>query len=84
MTSDWMDNDDDAGEALIVSAAPLLGSPVPAQPKPALGRPKGSTSSNRKQIALRIPKRVIDYYKAGGPGWQTRMIEVLEREAAGT
>ena len=45
------------------------------------GRPKGSATSDRQQVALRIPKPVLDHFKAGGPGWQTRMIEVLEREA---
>lgn len=86
MARDWMSNDDDpeASPALVIPP-PLL----PPEPSPALptrlpvGRPKGSTTSNRKQVALRIPKRVIDYYKADGPGWQTRMIDVLEREATG-
>ena len=46
------------------------------------GRPKGSLTSEREQIALRVPKPVLAHFKAAGPGWQTRMIEVLEREVA--
>ncbi len=41
------------------------------------GRPR---SSDRQQVTLRLPSAVIDYFKAAGPGWQTRAIEVLERE----
>lgn len=47
-----------------------------------IGRPRGSTTSDRQQIALRVPRHVIDRFKAGGPGWQTRMVAALEREAA--
>ena len=46
------------------------------------GRPRGSLRSNRKLVSLRLPQTVIDHFKAGGPGWQTRAVEVLEREAA--
>jgi uncharacterized protein (DUF4415 family) len=47
------------------------------------GRPLGSKTSDRKQVTLRLPKSVIDYFKSGGPGWQTRAVAVLEREATG-
>ena len=46
------------------------------------GRPVGSTTSDRPQVTLRLPRSVIDHFKAGGPGWQTRAIAVLEREVA--
>jgi uncharacterized protein (DUF4415 family) len=42
------------------------------------GRPKGT---DRQQVTLRLPRAVIDHFKAEGPGWQTRAIAVLEREA---
>lgn len=45
------------------------------------GRPVGSMRSDRQQVSLRLPRDVIDHFKAGGPGWQTRAIAVLEREA---
>ncbi|MEO7027129.1 MAG: BrnA antitoxin family protein [Caulobacteraceae bacterium] len=48
------------------------------------GRPIGSRSSDRKQVTLRLPRSVIEHFKAGGPGWQTRAVAVLEREATGS
>lgn len=45
------------------------------------GRPAGSRTSDRKQVTLRLPRAVIEHFKAGGPGWQTRAVAVLEREA---
>ena len=35
----------------------------------------------KQQVTLRLPREVIGYFKAGGPGWQTRISEVLERYA---
>jgi uncharacterized protein (DUF4415 family) len=46
--------------------------------KARVGRPAGS---NRQQVTLRIPRDVIEHFKSGGPGWQTRAIAVLERAA---
>ncbi len=46
-----------------------------------VGRPAGTLRSDRKQVTLRVPQSVIDHFKAGGPGWQTRAVGVLEREA---
>jgi len=40
------------------------------------GRPK---LDNPKQLlSLRVPPNVIASWKATGPGWQTRMVEVLQ------
>ena len=36
----------------------------------------------KQQITLRLPREVIAYFKRGGPGWQTRIGEVLQRQAA--
>lgn len=47
------------------------------------GRPLGSTTSDRQQVTLRLPRAVIDHFKAGGPGWQTRAVDALVRAAAG-
>lgn len=33
----------------------------------------------KQQVTLRLPAEVIAFFKAGGPGWQTRLGEVLER-----
>lgn len=46
------------------------------------GRPVGTTTSDREQVSLRLPKSVIEHFKGGGPGWQTRVVDVLVREAA--
>ena len=36
----------------------------------------------KQQVTLRLPREVIAYFKRGGPGWQTRIGEVLQRQAA--
>lgn len=43
------------------------------------GRPKGS---DKEQVSLRIDREVLNHFRAGGPGWQTRINEVI-RKAAG-
>lgn len=43
------------------------------------GRPPGSDKEN---ITLRIDKAALDRFRAGGPGWQTRINEAV-RKAAG-
>ena len=55
---------------------------VAALTKRPRGRPAGSTSSQKTQIALRIDDEVLDRFKAGGGGWQSRMNEAL-RKAVG-
>lgn len=40
------------------------------------GRPAGS---NKEQVSLRIDKDVLARFRADGPGWQTRINEVLRR-----
>ena len=47
-------------------------------PKP-LGRPKAERV--KRSVTIRIDEDVVAYFKADGPGWQTRMHEVLAREA---
>ncbi len=41
------------------------------------GRPK--LENPRQLLSLRLPPTVIASWKASGPGWQTRMAEVLEK-----
>ena len=41
------------------------------------GRPK--LANPRRLLSLRLPPEVIAGWKASGPGWQTRMAEVLRR-----
>lgn len=35
----------------------------------------------KQQVTLRLPREVIAYFKAGGPGWQSRISEALEKIA---
>jgi uncharacterized protein (DUF4415 family) len=35
----------------------------------------------RKAISIRLPASVLAKWRATGPGWQTRMAEVLSRRA---
>ena len=74
------DHDDDAPEldaAFFARARPareVISPAAQANFKP-LGRPK---STNPKQVVnLRLDPKVLDHFKAGGPGWQTRINDVL-------
>jgi uncharacterized protein (DUF4415 family) len=46
------------------------------------GRPK--TANARMAISLRLPPETLALWKATGPGWQTRMAEVLSRAVSGS
>jgi uncharacterized protein (DUF4415 family) len=43
------------------------------------GRPRGSA---KRAVSLRLDQAVIDHFRAGGPGWQSRINAAL-RKAAG-
>lgn len=43
------------------------------------GRPK--LESPKQLLSLRLPPKVIASWKASGPGWQTRMAEVLRKSS---
>ena len=43
------------------------------------GRPAGSS---KRLVSLRLDKAVLEAFRAGGPGWQSRMNQAL-RKAAG-
>ena len=47
-------------------------------PKP-VGRPK--LPAVKRSVTIRMDQDVVDYFKAAGPGWQTRINDVLAREA---
>ena len=44
------------------------------------GRPK--SADPKQQVTLRLAPRVINYFKQGGEGWQTRLNETLEEYVA--
>jgi uncharacterized protein (DUF4415 family) len=33
----------------------------------------------KRLVSLRLDQAVLDYFKAGGPGWQSRINETLQR-----
>jgi uncharacterized protein (DUF4415 family) len=41
------------------------------------GRPAKAAEDRKEQIALRVDKDVLEWYRAQGAGWQTRMNAVL-------
>ncbi|TAL78810.1 MAG: hypothetical protein EPN76_03215 [Burkholderiaceae bacterium] len=45
-----------------------------------IGRPR--LESPKVAVTIRYDKTVIDAFKAGGPGWQTRMNEALKKVVA--
>lgn len=42
------------------------------------GRPAKALEERKEQIALRVDKDVLEWYRAQGVGWQTRMNAVLK------
>jgi uncharacterized protein (DUF4415 family) len=71
---------DDAPELTAAWAAEadlLRGAKVLRRGRPKLEYPK-------QLLSLRLPPDVIASWKATGPGWQTRMAEVLQRSVART
>jgi uncharacterized protein (DUF4415 family) len=58
----------------------LVGAKVAAE----LLRPRGRPPKEKPkaQITLRLDTEVVEYFKAGGPGWQTRINAALKRAAS--
>jgi uncharacterized protein (DUF4415 family) len=71
---EWTDAD-------FARARPLSDFPelAAAFPKSKGGRPRGST---KEQVSLRVDHEVLERFRAGGAGWQSRMNEAL-RKAVG-
>ncbi|MFA7320017.1 MAG: BrnA antitoxin family protein [Dokdonella sp.] len=44
------------------------------------GRPVATDP--RRQVTIRLPESVLAVWKATGPGWQTRMAELLSKRAS--
>lgn len=43
------------------------------------GRP--IATNPRRQVTIRLPESVLEHWKETGPGWQTRMAELLTKRA---
>ncbi|MDQ3074823.1 MAG: BrnA antitoxin family protein [Pseudomonadota bacterium] len=76
MDSDWVDPDDapELDDEWFDKADLMIGDKVIRK-----GRPPGST---KRAVSLRLDEEVIAYFRESGPGWQTRMNDML-RKAAG-
>ena len=80
---DWIDPDDapELTPELAARAQISVGGKVVREATGTLtkrGRPPIG-SQPKEQVTLRLPVEVLDYFKAEGPGWQTRVSEVLEQ-----
>jgi uncharacterized protein (DUF4415 family) len=74
----WKDPDDapDLTRAFFQSADIYQGETLVRRGRPPVGdRPK-------EAVKLRLSPDVLDHFRAGGAGWQTRINETLERAVA--
>ncbi|MBF0167129.1 MAG: BrnA antitoxin family protein [Alphaproteobacteria bacterium] len=49
------------------------------KPYARLGRPPAAVTKER--ITIRLSREVLNHFRAGGPGWQTRIDELLKKAA---
>lgn len=63
-------------------ARDVLPTVLPVEVAGRLLRPRGRprTGNARTSISLRLPPETLARWKSTGPGWQTRMVELLTRE----
>ena len=60
--------DEDSPDATVALREAVAKRPV--------GRPAGS--ANKEQVAIRFDREVLAAFRSSGPGWQTRINEVLK------
>ena len=54
--------------------------PAPAPgPRPRRGRPP--STDVKRQVTLRLDADVLDHFRSGGPGWQSRINAALKKAA---
>ncbi len=58
----------------------LVGAKVAAELLRPRGRPR--KENPKAQVTLRLDTEIVEHYKAGGAGWQTRINAVLKRAVA--
>ena len=57
---------------------PALAAAFPGGAKPR-GRPKGSITSEKSLVSLRIDNDILERFRATGPGWQSRINDALRQ-----
>lgn len=67
---------EDFKQARPLADFPDLATAFPSGSKPR-GRPRGSTSSTKTLVSLRLDNDVLERFKATGRGWQSRINEAL-------
>ena len=72
--SEWIDPDDapEWTDEMFDRADLYHGEMLVRRGRPPLEQPK-------RQVTLRLSAEVIEHFKAGGPGWQTRIDDTLKR-----
>ncbi len=88
LSNTWVDPDDapELNDAFFSQATPKIddkivsANEVKASFKQSLGRPKAENP--KKAISIRLSSDVLEYFRATGKGWQTRMNEVLQEYVA--
>lgn len=70
----------DFARARPISDFPALAAAFPNGSRP-VGRPKGSTTSNKTQVTIRLDNDVLARWRATGAGWQSRLNEALRKVA---
>jgi uncharacterized protein (DUF4415 family) len=75
--SEWIDPDDAPAldDAFFDRAEIREGDKIVRPGRPRLDRPKA-------QVTLRLDSDVLAYFKASGPGWQTRINDALKERIA--
>lgn len=85
MKPSWIDPDDapELTQEVAARAQISIGGKVVREATGTLtkaGRPPIGSHA-KQQVTLRLPAEVIAHFKAGGPGWQTRISDILQRHA---
>jgi uncharacterized protein (DUF4415 family) len=68
----------DVAQARPIVDFPELAAAFPNGSRPR-GRPKGSVTSGKSLVSLRLDNDVLERFRASGPGWQSRINETLRK-----